>query len=84
MKFLHFAALALAIACAPAAHALDGKLIHVKIATKNVPGPVDVARHGGPNPLITDVLLPWADRGRPVPPPGGRPEQARGDEGRCG
>jgi S-formylglutathione hydrolase len=48
MKFLHFAALALAIACAPAAHALDGKLIHVKIATKNVPGPVDVAIYTPP------------------------------------
>ena len=57
-----------------------GRVVPLRV----VAGPVDVARHGGPDPVITDVLLPWADRGRPVPPPGGRPEQARGDEGRCG
>jgi hypothetical protein len=57
-----------------------GRVVPLRV----VAGPVDVARHGGPDPVITYVLLPWADRGRPVPPPGGRPEQARGDEGRCG
>jgi S-formylglutathione hydrolase len=64
MTFLRFAALVLAIMCAPAAHALDGKLIHVKIATKNVPGPVDVAiytppgydpKRAQPYPLIVQL-----------------------------
>jgi S-formylglutathione hydrolase len=64
MKFLRFAALVLAIVCAPSAHALDGKLIHVKIATKNVPGPVDIAiytppgydpKRAQPYPLIVQL-----------------------------
>jgi hypothetical protein len=47
-----------------------GRVVPLRV----VAGPVDVARHGGPDPVITDVLLPWADRGRPVPP-GGRPSR---------
>jgi hypothetical protein len=43
MGLLRSALLVLAIALAPAAHALDGKLVHIKVASKNVPGPVDVA-----------------------------------------
>ncbi len=45
------AALALVVtplSLAPAAHALDGKLIHVQIPTKLVPGPVDIAIYTPP------------------------------------
>jgi S-formylglutathione hydrolase len=48
MGLFRSALLALAIAMAPAAHALDGKLVHIKVASKNVPGPVDVAVYTPP------------------------------------
>lgn len=48
MPIFRVAALAFAIALAPAAHALDGKLVHVKIDSKNVPGPVDIAIYTPP------------------------------------
>ena len=48
MSPLRFAALLLAIAFAPAAHALDGKLVHLKIESKNVPGPIDIAVYTPP------------------------------------
>jgi S-formylglutathione hydrolase len=48
MKLLRAAIAALAILYAPAAHALDGKLVHIKITSKNVPGPVDVAVYTPP------------------------------------
>lgn len=43
MKLLAGLFAAIAIVLAPAAHALEGKLLHLKVETKNVPGPVDVA-----------------------------------------
>jgi S-formylglutathione hydrolase len=48
MGRLRAAMLALAMAIAPAANALDGKLVHIKVASKNVPGPVDVAVYTPP------------------------------------
>lgn len=45
---LGLAASLFAVALAPAALALDGKLIHVQVTTKNVPGPVDVAVYTPP------------------------------------
>lgn len=48
MKLFCAAALALGVIFAPAAHALDGKLVHVKLASKNVPGPVDIAVYTPP------------------------------------
>lgn len=43
MKLLAGLALAIAVMLAPAAQALEGKLIHLKVETKHVAGPVDVA-----------------------------------------
>lgn len=43
MKVLAGLALAIAVMLAPPAQALEGKLIHLKVETKSVPGPVDVA-----------------------------------------
>ena len=40
---LRILALAIAVLIAPAAQALEGKLVHLKVETANVPGPVDVA-----------------------------------------
>jgi len=48
MTLFRAALLAVSLALAPAAHALDGKLVHVKIASKNVPGPVDIAVYTPP------------------------------------
>lgn len=48
MSVLRFAAFALAIAFTPAADALEGKLVHVKIESRNVPGPVDIAIYTPP------------------------------------
>ncbi|MDP3738509.1 MAG: alpha/beta hydrolase-fold protein [Hyphomonadaceae bacterium] len=48
MPMFRAAAIAFALLLAPAAHALDGKLVHVKIDSKNVPGPVDIAVYTPP------------------------------------
>ncbi len=48
MKTLRLAVIAAALVFAPAANALEGKIVHVKIATKNVPGPVDIAVYTPP------------------------------------
>jgi S-formylglutathione hydrolase len=48
MTLFRAAMLAAFFVLAPAAHALDGKLVHVKIASKNVPGPVDIAVYTPP------------------------------------
>lgn len=48
MQLLRFAAVVLAMTFAPFAHALDGKLVHVKIESRNVPGPVDIAVYTPP------------------------------------
>src|SRR5689334_11304080 len=48
MSVFRTALIVLAMALAPAAHALDGKVIHVKIPSKNVPGPVDIAVYTPP------------------------------------
>lgn len=48
MKLLYAAVLAWGMLFAPAAHALDGKLVHVKVASANVKGPVDVAVYTPP------------------------------------
>ncbi len=45
---LRAVAIALAVLITPAAYALEGKIVHIKIATKNVPGPVDVAVYTPP------------------------------------
>src|SRR5579871_5592585 len=45
--FAAFACL-LALLVTPAAFGLEGKLVHVLVATKNVPGPVDVAVYTPP------------------------------------
>lgn len=64
MRLLKGLVLAVAVAIAPAAHALDGKIVHVKVETKNVPGPVDVAvytppgydpKRAEPYPLIVQL-----------------------------
>jgi S-formylglutathione hydrolase len=43
MNFVRLALLALAVLIAPAAQALEGKLVHLKAPSANVSGPVDVA-----------------------------------------
>lgn len=43
MNLVRLGLLAAALAFAPAAQALDGKLVHIKVETAHVPGPVDVA-----------------------------------------
>jgi S-formylglutathione hydrolase len=48
MQLVRFAALVLAMMFAPLAHALDGKLVHVKVESQVVPGPVDIAIYTPP------------------------------------
>ncbi len=48
MNLFRAATIACAVLVAPAAHALEGKLVHVKIASKNVPAPVDLAIYTPP------------------------------------
>ncbi len=48
MKLLCAAVIALSMLFAPAAHALEGKLVKVKIASANVAGPVDAAVYTPP------------------------------------
>src|SRR6185503_8219805 len=48
MSLFRAAAMALIVAFAPAAHALEGKLVHVKVQSKVVPGPVDIAIYTPP------------------------------------
>jgi S-formylglutathione hydrolase len=48
MSPMRFAVLAFALVLAPAVHALDGKLVHVKVESRNVPGPVDIAVYTPP------------------------------------
>ncbi len=64
MKLLSGLAMAVAVMLAPPAQALDGKLVHLKVETKNVPGPVEVAvylpagydaKRAQPYPLIVQL-----------------------------
>jgi S-formylglutathione hydrolase len=48
MSLLRLAALVLFTTFAPLAHALEGKLVHVKIESRNVPEPVDIAVYTPP------------------------------------
>lgn len=48
MNLFRAAALACAVLGAPSAHALEGKLVHVKIESQNVPSPVDLAVYTPP------------------------------------
>ena len=48
MKLFGAIALACAVMFAPAAQALEGKLVHVKVTSANVPGPVDLAIYTPP------------------------------------
>lgn len=64
-RLLRLMAMALLVALSSAAaHALDGKLVHVRIESRNVPGPVDIAvytppgydaKRARPYPLIVQL-----------------------------
>ena len=64
VMLLRIMAVSFVLAFAPAAFALDGKIVHVKLATKNVPGPIDIAiytppgydaKRATPYPLIVQL-----------------------------
>ncbi len=49
MKFVRPLLFLLVMLIAPTAHAIDGKLTHVPLVSRNVPGPVDIAVYLPPN-----------------------------------